>query len=201
MENDSDGGVEESRSTNKRTTKSREEKEDNGARNQDDLSSTDVDGGGGDNRSLMRILSTLSREVKTMKRIQLQMEERHDNQPPPPNARVWTFSLSIANAHSKNFFVEIGRAGSNVFVSRDQWKTANSRANYSSMGVALFQALFETYVMLRSNLRGGSSKIDKNQPRRFALDQAIITTITGNNLEEFICPQRRKTQLGWEKPP
>lgn len=47
------------------------------------------------------------------------------------------------------------------------------------MGSSLIQALFPTEVLLESNLRGNKSKIDKNAPRRPALDQNEVTAVEG----------------------
>ncbi|CAG5093132.1 Protein of unknown function, partial [Cotesia congregata] len=73
--------------------------------------------------------------------------------------------------------IEIGHEGSNVFVRREQWDTANSRDTFQSMGVSLVRALFDDETLLRSNYKGGKSKINKNAPQRPGLDPNIMTSI------------------------
>ncbi|CAG5093199.1 Protein of unknown function [Cotesia congregata] len=117
-----------------------------------------------DDRSLKQILLNLSSEdIKLVKRVQLNMLRAQEANP----------------ARQTNQQVEIGHQGSNVFVTQQQWDTANSRDTYWSMGVSLIHALFDTEVLLESNLRGGLSKIDKNAPKRSALNPHIVTAITG----------------------
>ncbi|KAH0557749.1 hypothetical protein KQX54_011255 [Cotesia glomerata] len=116
-----------------------------------------------DDRSLKQILLNLSEDIKLVKRVQLNMLKAQEANP----------------ARQTNQQVEIGHQGSNVFVTQQQWDTANSRDSYWSMSVSLIHALFDTEVLLESNLRGGLSKIDKNTPKRPALNPHIVTAITG----------------------
>ncbi|KAH0552461.1 hypothetical protein KQX54_010364 [Cotesia glomerata] len=78
---------------------------------------------------------------------------------------------------SKFIAIEIGYEGSNVFVRRRQWDTANSRDTFQSMGVSLVRALFDDETLLQSNYKGGKSKSNKNAPQRPGLDPNIMTSI------------------------
>lgn len=60
-----------------------------------------------------------------------------------------------------------------------QWDTANAQSSYTSMGVSLIRALFDDDVLMASNLKGGTSKINKNAPRRPGLNPVIIAAIEG----------------------
>ncbi|CAG5096643.1 Protein of unknown function [Cotesia congregata] len=74
---------------------------------------------------------------------------------------------------------ELGHVGSGVFISKNSWTTAEQKRSYQSMGKALIKAAFPTEVMLLSNLRGNASKIDKNAPKKPALDLNIMNAIKG----------------------
>ncbi|KAH0555285.1 hypothetical protein KQX54_016795 [Cotesia glomerata] len=117
------------------------------------------------NQSLRQILLNLSQDMKLVKQIQLDML-RNQNQPAqqqnPPNGQV-----------------EIGHPGSKVFVNQQQWDTATAQNSYTTMGISLVQALFEKDVLLASNLRGGSSRTDKNAARRPGLNSVILEAIDG----------------------
>lgn len=78
-----------------------------------------------------------------------------------------------------NSKVELGKAGSNIFVQRCQWDTADSQSTFQGMGRSLVQTLFPDEVLLRSNYRGGSSKIVKNAAKRPSLDSGIMKAIKG----------------------
>ncbi|KAH0549716.1 hypothetical protein KQX54_012987 [Cotesia glomerata] len=80
-------------------------------------------------------------------------------------------------SENRNDQVEIGHQGSQVFVTRAQWDTADSRETFEKMGVSLVSCLFATEELLASNLRGGKSKINKNAPQKPALNQVIISAI------------------------
>ncbi|XP_044597326.1 uncharacterized protein LOC123273907 [Cotesia glomerata] len=116
-----------------------------------------------DNQSIKQVLKDLVSEIRTIKESQTQILQRqlgNQNLQPELNAQV-----------------EIGHPGSNVFVRRNQWDTADSRDTFQSMGVSLVKALYEEDVLLRSNLKGGASKIDKNAPQRPGLDKNILAAI------------------------
>ncbi|KAH0533811.1 hypothetical protein KQX54_001884 [Cotesia glomerata] len=117
-----------------------------------------------DKKSTKQMLLNLCQEMQALKEAQLEMlnaqKQAHQAQQPDQP-------------------VEIGHEGSNVFVTREQWDTANSRDTYGKMGVSLVRALFDDDVLIKSNLRGGTSKINKNQPRRSGLDSVIMAAITG----------------------
>ncbi|KAH0568027.1 hypothetical protein KQX54_017781 [Cotesia glomerata] len=66
-----------------------------------------------------------------------------------------------------------------VFISKNSWTTAEQKRSYQSMGKALVKAAFPTEVMLLSNLRGNASEIDKNAPKKPALDLNIMNAIEG----------------------
>ncbi|XP_074114147.1 uncharacterized protein LOC141537201 [Cotesia typhae] len=76
-------------SANHQRKKSRDEpREDKGK--DSDLLDTSVNEEGTDKRSVMQILQTLCREVKTIQQVQAQvLEDRQMNQPPPLSDRVW----------------------------------------------------------------------------------------------------------------
>ncbi|CAD6216081.1 GSCOCG00011277001-RA-CDS [Cotesia congregata] len=109
------------------------------------------------------MMKDLFSEVRTIKESQAQILQRQlGNQNPQPDL---------------NEQVEIGHPGSNVFVRRSQWDTANSRDTFQSMGVSLVKALFQEYVLLRSNFKRGASKIDNNAPQRPSSDKNILAAI------------------------
>ncbi|KAH0549972.1 hypothetical protein KQX54_016406 [Cotesia glomerata] len=53
------------------------------------------------------------------------------------------------------------------------------------MGRSLVRALFPDEVLLRSNYRGGSSKIDKNAAKRPSLDSGIMKAIKEPVMQKF----------------
>ncbi|KAH0559201.1 hypothetical protein KQX54_001843 [Cotesia glomerata] len=118
-----------------------------------------------DNQSLRQILLNLCQGIKLVKQVQLDMlrnQNQPDQQQNPPDGQV-----------------EIGHPGSNVFVNQQQWDTATSENFYTTMGISLIRALFEDDVLLASNLRGGSSRTDKNAARRPGLNSIILAAIEG----------------------
>ncbi|CAD6240937.1 GSCOCG00012597001-RA-CDS, partial [Cotesia congregata] len=79
----------------------------------------------------------------------------------------------------------LGEVNSNVFVQRRQWDTAHSQSTFQGMGRSLVRALFPDDVLLRSNYRGGSSKIDKNAAKRPSLDSGIMKAIKESVMHKF----------------
>lgn len=73
--------------------------------------------------------------------------------------------------------VEIGRPGSNVCITADQWDTAADKSTFTQMTSSLLVALFPEEVLLESNLRGGKSKIDKSAEHLMALDAKILKSL------------------------
>ncbi|XP_057336259.1 uncharacterized protein LOC130674845 isoform X2 [Microplitis mediator] len=116
-----------------------------------------------DNEIIKNKLSELCEEMKNIKRSQaafIQIQNDRANHRGDDNEQI-----------------EIGHQGSNVFVSRRQWETADSRETFQRMGISLTQALFPKEILLASNLRGGASKINKDAPLRPGLDSNIIGVI------------------------
>ncbi|KAH0557476.1 hypothetical protein KQX54_011122 [Cotesia glomerata] len=153
-----------------------------------------------DNQAIKRTLDLLVAEVRNIKASQTEILQRQvgiQNPPQDPNAQV-----------------EIGHAGSNVFVSRNQWDTANSRDTFHSMGKSLVKSLFPEEVLLRSNFQGGASKINKNAPQRLGLNRNIMAaikeavkqkfpadfkqTLFGMSINNMMTEMRRKAQIAVE---
>ncbi|XP_044597285.1 uncharacterized protein LOC123273872 [Cotesia glomerata] len=133
-----------------------------------------------DNQSLRQILLNLCQGIKLVKQVQLDMlrnQNQPDQQQNPPDGQV-----------------EIGHPGSNVFVNQQQWDTATSENFYTTMGISLIRALFEDDVLLASNLRGGSSRTDKNAARRPGLNSIILAAIEEAVKKKF--PDFKKGLLG-----
>lgn len=78
--------------------------------------------------------------------------------------------------------VEIGRPGSNVCITADQWDTAADKSTFTQMTSSLLVALFPHEVLLESNLRGGKSKIDKFAEQFMALDTKILKSMVCKKL-------------------
>ncbi|CAG5110666.1 Protein of unknown function, partial [Cotesia congregata] len=75
---------------------------------------------------------------------------------------------------------EIGKNGSKIYVTREQWDYIKSKNTFTSMGIALVVALFEKDTLLNSNYKGGKSKIKKPEGESIqynALDSTIIEGI------------------------
>ncbi|KAH0546535.1 uncharacterized protein LOC123273769 [Cotesia glomerata] len=131
------------------------------------------------NEMIMNKLSELCAEVKDIKQTQAVLIQAQNNRP---------------NHHGdENEPVEIGHQGSNVFIPRKQWETADSRDTFQGMGRSLVAALFPDEILLASNLRGGASKINKDAPVRPALDQNVIKAIEEAVMNKF--PRNYKRAL------
>ena len=72
---------------------------------------------------------------------------------------------------------EIGNEGSKVFVNESQWIAINNKTTYTSMAIALTLALFPIDVLLKSNLKGGASKVSKDDVHFSALDENKIRAL------------------------
>lgn len=74
---------------------------------------------------------------------------------------------------------EIGRKGSNIYITNEQWRTAKDGKSYTAMGKSLLLSLFPMEVLLKSNLRGGHSKIRGVEERtaHSALNPHIIDAL------------------------
>ncbi|XP_044575211.1 uncharacterized protein LOC123259018 [Cotesia glomerata] len=78
--------------------------------------------------------------------------------------------------------LEIGKNGSKIYVTREQWDCIKSKTTFTSIGIALVVALFEKETLLNSNYKGGKSKIKKPEGKSIhynALDSTIIEVIKG----------------------
>lgn len=70
--------------------------------------------------------------------------------------------------------------GSGIKVRNRDWKLALSRPTFTAMGLTLLTILFPHEVLLRSNLKAGSSKIkkiDENKAALTALNPRILTAL------------------------
>lgn len=81
--------------------------------------------------------------------------------------------------------MEIGRSGSNVCITADQWDTAMATSTFTAMATSLVTAAYPEDVLLSSNVNGGKSKINKNAPRYIALDRDILRPIKCKNSVYF----------------
>lgn len=78
--------------------------------------------------------------------------------------------------------MEVGHAGSGIKISKDQWEAATEQSTFTAMAISLMNTLIAPDVLLRSNVKGGKSKIHKaedNPVRHDALDPNILAAITG----------------------
>ncbi|KAH0559114.1 hypothetical protein KQX54_001189 [Cotesia glomerata] len=125
-----------------------------------------------DNQLIKQMLSTLVNEVRDLKKSQAEMNRVQAN--------------NQNHQQDANALVEIGHAGSNVFIQHQQWLTADSRSTFQSMGLSLVRALFDDEILLQSNFKGGASKINKNAPQRPGLDANIMAAIKGELLLELL---------------
>lgn len=72
--------------------------------------------------------------------------------------------------------------GSGVKVRNRDWKLALSRPTFTAMGLTLLTILFPHEVLLRSNLKGGPSKIKKTDGNK-----AVFTALNPRILSALIC--------------
>lgn len=82
--------------------------------------------------------------------------------------------------------MEIGRHGSNVCITADQWDTATDQNTFTKMTTSLLVALFPEDVLLQSNFRGGKSKIAKNADHYDALDERRIRALECMNNRHWL---------------
>ena len=83
------------------------------------------------------------------------------------------------NNHATENSNGVKEIGIGVEVTDFQYSIINSRNTYTSMAIALVQAVFDIKILLRSNLKGGACKINKNAPRFEALNQDKLAIIEG----------------------
>lgn len=74
--------------------------------------------------------------------------------------------------------VKIGNDGT-VTVSSHCWETAKACTTPNGMARVLLMGLFSVDVLLKSNLKGGVSKLDPSAERRQALDPRKIQALQG----------------------
>ena len=66
-----------------------------------------------------------------------------------------------------------------VTISAHCWETAKSSTTANGMARVLLMGLFDVDILLKSNLKGGVSKVDPNAERRQALDPRKIKALIG----------------------
>lgn len=69
--------------------------------------------------------------------------------------------------------------GSGVFISLYGWKAADAQFTYQSMAVSFVKSVFIKKILLKSYLKGSSSKINKNTPDRDERGRIEIQAIEG----------------------
>lgn len=72
--------------------------------------------------------------------------------------------------------------GSGIKIRNRDWKLAISRPTFTAMGLTLLTILFPYEVLLRSNLKGGSSKIKKTDGNK-----ATLTALNPRILNALLC--------------
>ncbi|XP_057330859.1 uncharacterized protein LOC130671155 [Microplitis mediator] len=76
--------------------------------------------------------------------------------------------------------VEVGRRGSGIKITEEQWECAQSQGRCTAMAVVLLTAIVPMDTLLRSNLKGGKARISKdpnNPTQHQGLDPAILEAI------------------------
>ena len=74
--------------------------------------------------------------------------------------------------------MKIGNDGT-VTISSHCWETAKASTTASGMARVLLMGLFDVDVLLKSNLKGGVSKLDPSAERRQALDPRKLQALQG----------------------
>lgn len=78
------------------------------------------------------------------------------------------------------FQQELGTNGSGVFSTLEQWNAVKNKATYTSMALGLLVAVFDSNTLLKSNQKGGKSKIKSEENVQYtALDSKKIDAIKG----------------------
>ncbi|CAD6216085.1 GSCOCG00011281001-RA-CDS [Cotesia congregata] len=73
---------------------------------------------------------------------------------------------------------EIGTKGSGVFITLEQWNAVKKKATYTSMALGLSVAVFDSNTLIKSNYKGGKSKIKSEENVQYtALDSKKIDAI------------------------
>ncbi|XP_044578761.1 uncharacterized protein LOC123261260 [Cotesia glomerata] len=76
--------------------------------------------------------------------------------------------------------VEIGRRGSGLQITREQWRCAKAQGRCTSMATSLLTALVPMNVLLTSNCKGGKARICKNSdnpPHHTAIPSETLAAI------------------------
>ncbi|KAF4096072.1 hypothetical protein G5714_023675 [Onychostoma macrolepis] len=99
----------------------------------------------------------------------------------PPVGRLRRYALLLACfLCASSCLVKIGNDGT-VTVSSHCWETAKASTTPNGMARVLLMGLFSVDILLKSNLKGGVSKLDPCADRRKALDprklQALLDTV------------------------
>ena len=76
--------------------------------------------------------------------------------------------------------VKIGNAGT-VTISSHCWETAKASTTANGMARTLLMGLFDVDVLLKSNVKGGASKVDPSAERRQPLDPVKLQALLGNS--------------------
>ncbi|KAM9385818.1 uncharacterized protein KZ484_007388 [Pholidichthys leucotaenia] len=79
--------------------------------------------------------------------------------------------------------VKIGN--DDVTISSHCWETAKSCTTPNGMARVLLMGLFDVEVLLKSNLKGGVSKLDPNAERRQALDPRKLQALQDAVVKQF----------------
>ena len=72
--------------------------------------------------------------------------------------------------------------GSGVKIKTLDWKLALSRPTFTAMGLTLLTILFPHEVFIRSNLKGGCSKINRSDGKK-----TTYTALNPRTLNALIC--------------
>ncbi|KAH0534726.1 hypothetical protein KQX54_007391 [Cotesia glomerata] len=91
---------------------------------------------------------------------------------------------------------EIGKNGSKIYVTREQWDCIKSKTTFTSMGIALVVVLFKKETLLNSNYKGVTVKARfKSSFNEGKFGAAINTKLASLRTEN-----RRHTEKTKEKP-
>ncbi|XP_057336470.1 TRAF3-interacting protein 1-like [Microplitis mediator] len=136
----------------------------------------------GSNQELLNVIEELKEKVNKIEKLY----DTAIKQPSRPTTNtksllrngepVESGELNYARPLSMDL-IEIGHQGSGVTISTDAWDTAKSKTTFTAMGITLLMAIFDTEILLTSNVKGGKSKIKSDSTRMEALDATRLNAL------------------------
>ncbi|XP_057327402.1 uncharacterized protein LOC130668905 [Microplitis mediator] len=125
---------------------------------------------------LKRKIDRLEEKIDAVNRLNNMSKPSTSGQRPVHHTRTSTAEKNPARPLSINE-IEIGRPGSGIIITPEQWDAAQAKNTFTAMGTSLLMAVVDVSILLESNLKGEKSKIKQSTTVHKGLDSQQLAAI------------------------